>query len=199
MKRLSTELRQEQIIDEAISQIHNHGYSSLSIRELANKVGISEAAIYRHFKSKDEIINGIFIRVQSLSKDLFNELNSINQPDKKLKTFILFHMKLFTKYPELVSILMAEEVFEHNSSVANDMKMTIKKRHTTLNNIIEEGIKNQIFIKVDSDTLAAMIQGFIRLTLLKWKRLENKFSLIETGEKFFKTLQTLLNEKHKNS
>ncbi|OGU39037.1 MAG: hypothetical protein A2X61_00880 [Ignavibacteria bacterium GWB2_35_12] len=195
MKRLSTELRQEQIIDEAIALIHNNGYSALSIRELANKVGISEAAIYRHFKSKDEIINGIFRRIKSLSKDLFITLNTIELADKKLKAFILFHMDLFTQNPELVSILMAEEIFEHNSSLSEELKLTIRERQTTLINIIEEGIKRQIFIHVDSDTLAAMIQGFIRLTILKWKRSKHKFSLIETGEKFFKTLQILLNNK----
>ncbi|MCL5991566.1 MAG: TetR/AcrR family transcriptional regulator [Bacteroidetes bacterium] len=199
MKRLSTELRQEQIIDEAISLIHNNGFSSLSIRELAYKVGISEAAIYRHFKSKDEIINGIFRRIQSLSKELFFELNSINHPDKKLKAFILFHMNLFTQHPELVSILMSEEIFEHNSSYSEVLKSTIKNRHAALIKIIDDGVKNQIFIGVDSDTLSAMIQGFIRLTLLKWKSSKNKFSLLETGEKFFKTLQTLLNKKQKHS
>ena len=74
------------------------------------------------------------------------------------------------------------------------MKSTIKNRHATLIKIIDDGIKNQIFIVIESDTLAAMIQGFIRLTLLKWKRSKNKFSLLETGEKFFRTLQILLNK-----
>ncbi|TAL70527.1 MAG: TetR/AcrR family transcriptional regulator [Bacteroidetes bacterium] len=199
MKRLKTELRQEQIIDEAISLIHSNGFSALSIRELGNQVGISEAAIYRHFKSKDEIIKGIIIRIHRLSEDLFISLDNIKQADKKLKHFILYNMNLFTQFPALVSIFMAEEIFEHNTTVSNDLKLIIKKRHSTLLNIIDEGIMQGIFIDVESETVAAMIQGYIRLTLLRWKRSNNNFSLIGTGEKFFKILQILLNKNKKHN
>jgi len=66
MSRLSTAQRQEMIIDEAIKIIHAEGYQSLSIRELAKHVKISEPAIYRHFLNKEDIILGILNRIVRL-------------------------------------------------------------------------------------------------------------------------------------
>ncbi len=70
MSRVSTEIRQEQIIDQAIKIIHQKGYSGLSIRELATQVGITEPAIYRHFRSKEDIVLGILERMDRFVENL---------------------------------------------------------------------------------------------------------------------------------
>jgi len=52
----STLVRQQQIIDAARKLIVKYGSEHLTVRRIAKEVGISEAAIYRHFKSKKEIL-----------------------------------------------------------------------------------------------------------------------------------------------
>ena len=71
MARLSTEERQVLIIDEAIKIIHELGYQAFSIRELSNRVGISEPAIYRHFLNKEDIVLGIKDIITKSSPDTF--------------------------------------------------------------------------------------------------------------------------------
>ena len=77
MARISTEQRQDMIIDEAIKIIHTDGYQSFSIRELAKQVKISEPAIYRHFLNKEDIILGILNRMVDfdhlLEKDILKQ------------------------------------------------------------------------------------------------------------------------------
>lgn len=48
--------RQREIITTALSIIADSGIQSLSIRNVADRVGISEPAIYRHFKNKDDLL-----------------------------------------------------------------------------------------------------------------------------------------------
>lgn len=48
--------RQNQIISETIRLIHTKGIQGLTIKNISNGIGVTEAAIYRHFKSKDEIL-----------------------------------------------------------------------------------------------------------------------------------------------
>jgi AcrR family transcriptional regulator len=55
--RKSTEIRKQQIIDAARKLIIKKGSEHLTVRSIAKEVNITEAAIYRHFKSKREILS----------------------------------------------------------------------------------------------------------------------------------------------
>lgn len=55
-KRRSTTVRRKQIIDAARKLIIKKGSEHLTVRGIAKEIGFTEAAIYRHFKSKLEIL-----------------------------------------------------------------------------------------------------------------------------------------------
>jgi AcrR family transcriptional regulator len=49
----------ERILDIARELIAEQGYTSASISQIANKLGTSKAALYYHFKSKEEILDAL--------------------------------------------------------------------------------------------------------------------------------------------
>lgn len=49
----------EKIIDEALKLFSVEGFDAVSIRAIADAVGIGNSALYKHFKSKREIFNSI--------------------------------------------------------------------------------------------------------------------------------------------
>lgn len=51
-----TEIRQAQIVDAAMKLIARLGSEHVTVKRIAAEVGISEAAIYRHFESKSDIL-----------------------------------------------------------------------------------------------------------------------------------------------
>jgi AcrR family transcriptional regulator len=53
----STEIRQQQIVDAARKVIIKYGSEHVTIKRIAKEVGISEAAVYRHYKSKRDILS----------------------------------------------------------------------------------------------------------------------------------------------
>ncbi|MEI6089508.1 MAG: TetR/AcrR family transcriptional regulator [bacterium] len=189
---MKTDIRQEQIIDEAIKIIHKNGYSELSIRELAKQVQISEGAIYKHFSGKEEIISGITKRIFAYTNSLFEELELAVSTEDKLRRFIFFHLELFENKPELVSVMFSDELFELKSSLSENVLEIIKKRQILLRNLLTTGIEEGKFKDLDSEIISTMIQGYIKLTISKWKQSGYKFSLIEQGEKFYKTLTEIL-------
>ncbi len=56
-KRLSTEVRQAQIIKAAWVLIPRIGSENVTVRKLANSIGVTEPAVYRHFKNKKELVD----------------------------------------------------------------------------------------------------------------------------------------------
>ncbi|AUG78013.1 hypothetical protein CFP65_3209 [Kitasatospora sp. MMS16-BH015] len=52
------------IIDVALELFASQGYEKTSLREIADRLGVTKAALYYHFKTKDDIVHGI---VQSMA------------------------------------------------------------------------------------------------------------------------------------
>ena len=53
---MSLTKRQSEIIDAALKLTAEGGIQNLTIKNLGNALGITEPAIYRHFRSKSEIV-----------------------------------------------------------------------------------------------------------------------------------------------
>lgn len=49
----------ERITDEALTLFSRHGYNGTSVKSIANAVGIKDSSIYKHFKTKREIVDAI--------------------------------------------------------------------------------------------------------------------------------------------
>ena len=47
----------EKIIDESLSLFSIKGYKGTSVKNIADAVGIKDASLYKHFKSKQEILD----------------------------------------------------------------------------------------------------------------------------------------------
>lgn len=61
--------RKGEILDAAVSVFAERGYDAGSVREIAERVGISEPAIYRHFASKEDLflslVDAVGVRVET--------------------------------------------------------------------------------------------------------------------------------------
>ena len=50
----------DKIINASIVLFSDKGYSKVSVRDIANEVGIKAASLYSHFKSKEEILHSLY-------------------------------------------------------------------------------------------------------------------------------------------
>ncbi|MGE4557779.1 MAG: TetR/AcrR family transcriptional regulator [Desulfovibrionaceae bacterium] len=57
--RMETAVRQEQIIRAALEIAAGQGVSAITVKGVARSVGVSPSALYRHFKSKEDILLGM--------------------------------------------------------------------------------------------------------------------------------------------
>jgi AcrR family transcriptional regulator len=60
--RMSATDRKEQIVAAAIRLFSEHGFES-STHDLAQSLGVTQPAIYKHFPTKDDLINAVYERV----------------------------------------------------------------------------------------------------------------------------------------
>ena len=56
----------ERILDEALDLFVEKGFDNASLRELAERMGFTKAALYYHFPSKADILMGLHQRMHGL-------------------------------------------------------------------------------------------------------------------------------------
>jgi len=177
MARLTTEERQKIIIDEAINIIHDGGYESLSIRELAKRVKISEPAIYRHFLNKEDIVLGILNRISDFDQSLIESIDKKKTAKEKLDEFICFHFEFLAKNKNMTSVIFSEDIFTQSSILKEKLIKIFSYRKKVIIGILEDIKSKEKIRDLDSAELSKIIIGFIRMIVLEWKLSDFNFSL----------------------
>lgn len=60
----------ERITDEALNLFSRRGYKGTSVKSIADAVGIKDSSIYKHFKSKREIVDAIVEQMQKRMEEM---------------------------------------------------------------------------------------------------------------------------------
>ncbi len=70
------ESTRDRILDVALDLFIEKGFDKTSLREIAEELGFSKAAIYYHFSSKDEILMALHMRLHQISNGALARLGS---------------------------------------------------------------------------------------------------------------------------
>ena len=58
--------KKEKILEEALKLFAQSGYIGTSMNDIASKLGVTKAALYKHYKSKQEILDSIIEKMNEL-------------------------------------------------------------------------------------------------------------------------------------
>lgn len=177
--------RQVEIIEAATRRIDQYGIQNLTIKNLASDINVTEPALYRHFKSKNDILMSLlnyFItrmenRISSIS------LNKEKSPSENLIDLFNFQFKTFIERPAVVSVIFAENIFHFDEGLSLKVSQILELMQGYVEKNIVKGQLNGDFSKqIHPSTLSTILLGGIRLTVLKWKLSGNKTDLIKDGK-----------------
>lgn len=103
------------IIDAALEMISKNGYAGTNIRELSETLGLSKAAMYRHFESKEDLWNSIYNRMALYYTERFGSVNNLPPVPSSCEELITMTMNMvnFTvhdsKIVQMRKIIMSEQ------------------------------------------------------------------------------------------
>jgi len=177
--------RQIEIMEAATNRISKFGIQHLTIKTLAEDIGLSEPALYRHFKSKNEILLSL---LEYFKTEMKNRIQSIPSPPNetegdRLRAIFNSQLQTFTNKPAIVSVIFAESIFHFAESLSNKVSEIIELMQSVVLSNIEKGQKKGEYSKsIGSSTLTTIIIGGMRMTVLKWKLSGHKSNLIKDGK-----------------
>ena len=184
-EKLNTEVRQEQIIQAAMNLIASRGLKGLSMAALANRIGLVPSAIYRHFKSKNDIVDMILDFIQErLLTNIRITCKETSEPMERLQRILKRHVETLRENRAIPRIIFTEDVFTGNPKRRNKVYGIVSGYLEGLNKIIRDGQeKGQIRSDMDSKTVALMFLGMIQPGAILWFLSDGKFDISKHSEK----------------
>lgn len=181
-KRKKTEVRQQQIIEAAAKLIFKYGSEHLTVKRIAAEVGISEAAIYRHFTSKKSILSFLLIHIEEvLIRDISQE--RINAEPVTLDTIEEIIGKHFStiELRKGISFQVIAEIIslgdrKLNKQASQAIGRYISHLQELLSNGVRDGaIRKDIDLEASATLLFTLIQGLVNI----WALSNSSFKLTE--------------------
>lgn len=84
----------EAILKAGLELIYEHGYEAVSLRQLAQAVGIQSGSLYNHIQSKQQLLLRLVIdHLTDLIEAADEALRGIDDPQAALTAFIIFHLR----------------------------------------------------------------------------------------------------------
>jgi AcrR family transcriptional regulator len=192
-------VRQQEIINAAIQIIARQGFQELTTKQLAETVGVSEAALYRHFDSKTDIIHKILEYFQALAHTAMGNIHSdIADPLEQVKAFVINRYKLFTDNPDLAKVMFAEEIFQNDRSLA-EHNLTIMHIHRDqlVESIRAAQKQGEIRNDLEPIQLFRIIVGSMRLLVTQWQLCGYEFNLKDEGERLWQSIAMIIKKENK--
>jgi TetR/AcrR family transcriptional regulator, fatty acid metabolism regulator protein len=186
--------RQIQIFNASIKLIGKGGIQLLTTKNLAVEIGLSEAAIYKHFTSKVDILKGLLTFLKTpIIKKLEKIAKSKKTPTEKLKQLFIEHSKAFTERPEIAVVLLSEGLYQYEKELSDIVFALMQESKVFYQMIIEEGQQTGVFKKnIDSKQLTFIIMGSLRFNVIQWHLSGFKMNLSENHSKLFDTIGDLI-------
>lgn len=146
----------ERLEQTAMQLFVSKGISETTIRDIAQGAGIAEGALYRHYRSKDELILALFSRHYAAFAGRLDALQRRHGHTRdKLAAMVEECCRVFDENPVLFRFLLLVQHHSLHRVEAPDSPVAVVRA------VLAEGMARGEILKDDPDLATALVMGAI--------------------------------------
>lgn len=186
MKKISSTIAKEEILNAALSLFMQKGYVNTSMDDIAEAVGLTKGGVYYYVEKKEDLLTGIHDQMlDELIKRVKSAVEGESDPIKKLSNWIRKYTSLIEDYQAHIKIFFTE-INHYPKDSFEQLEQRRAMVPVLLQDILLSGIAEKKFRSdVDPFVASYLILGMINWMYI-WYRQKGKLSLdqiIENIEK----------------
>ncbi|HET7589113.1 MAG TPA: TetR/AcrR family transcriptional regulator [Solirubrobacterales bacterium] len=157
------------ILDAAIRVFARQGFHATRVSDIADEAGVAYGLVYHYFRSKDEVLNELFIERWSLLLAAIEEADRTGAgPREKLGAVAGFIFDSYRHDPELMKVIIVEVTRAANSFGRTHLP-EIRRAYDSIAKIVADGQAAGVFRGDIDATFASMsFYGAIEQLLSGW-------------------------------
>ncbi len=186
--KLDTLIRRKQIAEAALSLVADQGLRRLSVAAVARRVGLVPSGIYRHFKSKDDILAAVLDRIEE--RLLANVRAAHEETDdslKQLRGVLMRHIRFIREGRAIPRMIFSDDVHAGNPKRRQRVFEIFQRYIGAVGEIVVVGqSQGRIRKDVDVQTVTMMLFGIIVPAGILWHLTEGGFDVTHHAERAWK-------------
>lgn len=184
-EKVATKVRREQIAQAALDLVATQGLKALSVGTVARRVGLTPSGIYRHFKSKDDVLDAVQELIQGRLMDNVNAVREHTQDAvEQLHQLLMRHVALIRQNQGIPRVIFSEDFYTDHPERRTRTYRSIRKYLDEVAAIIRQGQENtQIKADFAPETAAVMFLGLIQPSAILWHMSGGQFDVTRQAER----------------
>jgi len=159
--------RKQEILQTLAQMLENQPGARITTANLAAQVGVSEAALYRHFPSKAKMFEGL---IEFIEESLFTRIKQITEENiscqEQCKKICVLVLMFAEKNPGLCRILTGESISGDISKLRVRIeklfeRLTTQLKQTVREAELKEGFRPEVSLPALAGLLTAVLEGRI--------------------------------------
>ena len=201
LEKLNTRTRREQIAQEALRLVDSHGLKALSIVGIARRSGLVPSGIYRHFKSKDEVLDGVLTLIH---ERLFLNVDAVceqtQDPMERLRRLLLRHVQLIRENRAFPRLVFSEGVYGGRPQRKEKVYAMISGYLDRVQEIVRQGQREgRIREDLDPATVSMMFLGMIQPAAILCHLSDGRFDVTRHAKRAWRILREVIEKPHAQS
>ena len=181
------ELQRDRMLKAAASCFNVKGFSGTSLKDVADHLGLTDAALYYYVRNKEELVYQCYLRAAVLGKEAMDRGRCDGQCGfEKVFLYIRYHVEIFVGDRGPVAIM--SEIPSLNPAHRNEILKVSRQHSAGFEEILSAGIEDGSIIHCDVRMTGNAIMGAINW-IPKWfhgdkllaKKVRAEFPEILTG------------------
>lgn len=167
--RKRTEIRRQQIVTIIRNIISTKGIENVTIREIADRIGTTGGAIYRHFKNKRDILSLLIDDIEETLMAVIDKAITGENPIQNLNNILIAHLEYAKERRETSFIIIMGAMQFSDASIREKISLLIQKYLKRIEKMLADAIKLGLLKKeINRETSAIAFLGLIQSTVTVW-------------------------------
>ena len=160
--------RKQQILESLAQQLESNGGGRITTAGLAKAVGVSEAALYRHFPSKAYMFEGL---IEFAEQAVFSRVNRVlsdkKDPEIRCELILGIVLGFSSRNPGITRLLLGEALMGEPERLRKRSGQYFSRLETQLKQVLREGravgrVRADIPTDVGANLMLAILEGRMR-------------------------------------
>ena len=138
--RMPAAARKQQIVETALELVAEHGADAVSAQRIADTIGLSQPAVFRHFPTKEAVWLAVIGWLQDRLADVWSEAQQHPPPVWVLRRMFLGHVELIIRYPGLAKVVFSDHIRHQYPSLHEQFRVLHQRYEREVRTLLEDAV-----------------------------------------------------------
>jgi AcrR family transcriptional regulator len=139
-QKLRAKARKQQIVQVVLKLIAERGIKAASTQLIADTIGLTQGAVFRHFSTKEEVWSAVMAWLEDQLRSIWSKAR-LERPSHDgiavLEQMFLGHIELIEQYPGLAKFIMSDDVRQQFPSLNRRFAALVREYAREVEDVID--------------------------------------------------------------